>query len=66
METRELIQAAAAIAGPLAARSSNISPELIQEIARTAVAIAREIETEARERRPPSGTGSRPSYETKP
>jgi hypothetical protein len=62
METNALIQAAAAIAGPLAARSSNLSPGLIQEIARSAVAIAREIETEARERRPPSGTGSRPPF----
>lgn len=51
METRELISAAAAIAGQLAARSfdaGNISPGKIQEIARAAVQIAREIEKEIR------------------
>jgi hypothetical protein len=51
MDTSELIQAAAAIAGDLAAQSfntGNISPGKIQEIARTAVEIAREIEAEAR------------------
>jgi hypothetical protein len=51
MDTSELIQAAAAIAGSLAAQSfntGNISDGRIQEIARTAVTIAREIESEAR------------------
>jgi hypothetical protein len=51
MDTSELIQAAAAIAGPLAAQSFNtgtISDAKIQEIARTAVTVAREIESEAR------------------
>jgi hypothetical protein len=51
MDTNELIQAAAATAGQLAAQSfntGNISAGKIQEIAKTAVAIAREIETEAR------------------
>ena len=51
MDTNELIQAAAVIAGQLAAQSfnaGNISPAKIQEIARTAVTIAREIESEAR------------------
>ena len=51
MDTNELIQAAAVIAGQLAAQSfnaGNISPGKIQEIARTAVTIAREIESEAR------------------
>lgn len=51
MDTNELIQAAAVIAGALAAPAFNtgdISPGKIQEIARAAVAIAREIESEAR------------------
>jgi hypothetical protein len=51
MSTEELIQAAAAVAGPLAAQPFNtgdISPEKIKQIARTAVEIAREIEDEAR------------------
>jgi hypothetical protein len=51
MDTNELIQAAAVIAGQLAAQSfnaGNISAGKIQEIARTAVTIAREIESEAR------------------
>jgi hypothetical protein len=51
MDTRDLIKAAAAIAGPLAAPSfttGNISPGKIQEIASTAVKIACEIEAEAR------------------
>lgn len=51
MDTNELIQAAAVIAGQLAAQSFNtgsLSPERIQEIAKMAVAIAREIESEAR------------------
>jgi hypothetical protein len=51
MDTNELIQAAASIAGQLTSQSfnnGNISPARIQEIARTAVLIAREIETEAR------------------
>jgi hypothetical protein len=57
MDTNELIQAAAAIAGQLAAQSfntGNISAGKIQEIARTAVAIGRKIETEA----PGSYTGA--------
>jgi hypothetical protein len=51
MDTNELIQAAAAIAGALAANSFNAgdrSQGLYQDIARAAVAIAREIEAEAR------------------
>lgn len=55
MNTHELIQAAAAIAGPLAAQSfdaGTISPVRIQQIASTAVEIAREIENQGR-RSPP-------------
>lgn len=50
MDTNELIQASAAIAGALAAQAftGTMSAGKIQEIARTAVAIAREIEAEAR------------------
>jgi hypothetical protein len=51
METRELVSAASAIAGHLAARvfeTGNIAPGKIQEIARTSVQIAREIEKEIR------------------
>lgn len=51
MDTKELIEAAAAIAGPMAAEPANggnLSPGKIQEIASAAVKIAREIEKEAR------------------
>jgi len=50
MDTNELIQAAAAIAGQLAAQSfntGNISAGKIQEIAKTAVAIARDRDRSA-------------------
>jgi hypothetical protein len=51
MTTDELIQAAAAIAGPIAAQSfdkGQTAPGRLQEIARAAVAIAQAIEAEAR------------------
>jgi hypothetical protein len=49
MELNELISAAASIAGQLATRDiGTISAGRIQEIARNAVEIARQIEEEAR------------------
>lgn len=51
MDTSELITAAAAIAGHLATpafATGGVSPPKIQEIARLAVQIAREIENAAR------------------
>jgi hypothetical protein len=66
MDTDGLIQAAAAIAGSLAAPSFSTGNMKIQEIASTAVKIAREItreiEAEARRAELPSGTSSRPEY----
>lgn len=55
MNTDALITAAAAIAGHLATpafATGGVSPGKIQEIARTAVQIAREIEKEATASRP--------------
>jgi hypothetical protein len=52
MDTNDLISAAAAIAGHLAARAfatGQLSADEIHQIARTAVHIAREIENEARQ-----------------
>ena len=52
VDTSELISAAASIAGHLAARAfatGSMSSDEIQQIARTAVQIAREIENEARQ-----------------
>jgi hypothetical protein len=64
MDTSELIKAAASIAGALAARSFDAgdrSPGRYQDIAKAAVAIAREIEAEVRRGpSPSSSTGSRP------
>ena len=51
MNTHELIAASAAIAGPLATtpfNSGQMTSDRINEIARTAVQIAKEIEKEAR------------------
>ncbi len=52
MNTNEFVAAAAAIAGPLAApifTSGQMTPENVQNIARAAVQIARQIEKEARQ-----------------
>ena len=52
MNTNEFVAAAAAIAGPLAAPifgAGQLSAEKIQEVARAAVQIARQIEKEARQ-----------------
>jgi hypothetical protein len=62
MNTHELVQAASAIAGPMAAQAfglGNIPPGRIQEIASAAVEIAREIENQAR-RAPPREEVRRP------
>lgn len=51
MNTHEMIQAAAAIAGPMAAAvadQGNLSPALTEAIAKTAVTLAKKIEDEAR------------------
>ena len=52
MNTNEFVAAAAAIAGPIAApifAAGQLSPVKVQEIARTAVQIARQLEKEARQ-----------------
>jgi hypothetical protein len=57
MNMNELIGVAAAIAGPLSTRAfetGGVSPDKIQELARTAVQIAKEIEKEARRSYTPS------------
>lgn len=51
MNTHEMIQAAAAIAGPMAAAVAErglLTPALTEAIARTAVTLAKKIEDEAR------------------
>ena len=57
MNMSELITAAAAIAGHLATpafQTGGVSPDKIQELARTAVQIAKELEKEARRSYTPS------------
>ncbi len=52
MTTNEFVAAAAAIAGPIAApifAAGQLSPEKVQDVARAAVQIARQIEKEARQ-----------------
>jgi len=68
METRELIQAAASIAGGIAgmfAERAALTPEVIQRIARESVEIARAIEKASRERpvEPPPRLMQRPARE---
>lgn len=51
MNTHEMIQAAAVIAGPIAAAVADrgvLTPALTEAIAKTAVMLARKIEDEAR------------------
>lgn len=52
MNTHEMIQAASAIAGPMAATAAErgmLTPALTEAIARTAVTLAKKIEDEARQ-----------------
>ena len=52
MNTGEMIHAASAIAGPIAgavaAENGTLSPDQVEAIARTAIALAKKIEDDAR------------------